>query len=82
MDGGSITAHAKGDNASGIKADDAITINDGEVVAEAVKLHDIDTNYGIWANKKITINGGQVTAKGSKAGIIRHIILMVNPLFS
>ena len=69
VDGGSITAHAKGDNASGIKAGNAITINDGEVVAEAVKLNDIDTNYGIWAVGKIKINGGQVTAKGSKAGI-------------
>ena len=69
INGGSITATANGTDGSGIKADVSITINDGEVKAEALNGGDLDDNYGIRSDGQITINGGRVSAKGSKAGI-------------
>ncbi|MBR3307419.1 MAG: InlB B-repeat-containing protein, partial [Lachnospiraceae bacterium] len=68
VNGGSIRAVTEEDSASGIKAD-SITINDGEVYAEAKNTEEPHDNFGIRSGGRITINGGRVTAKGTNGGL-------------
>lgn len=68
VNGGSIRSLTEKDSASGIKAD-SVTINDGEVYAEAKKAEEPHDNFGIRSGRRITINGGRVTAKGMSGGI-------------
>ena len=68
VNGGSIRSLTEKDSASGIKAD-SVTINDGEVYAEAKNTEEAHDNFGIRSGGRITINGGRVAAKGENGGI-------------
>ncbi len=69
INSGNVIAVTEDYDSPGIYADN-ITINDGDVHAEAMHSGSEGNNFGIFANVgKIIINGGRVTAKGGHAGI-------------
>jgi hypothetical protein len=72
INNGTVTAVTEDYDASGIKSENGnITINDGEVYAEALGAINSsqDQNFGIFASEKLIINGGKVSAKGANKGI-------------
>ncbi len=65
INGGKITAKARGEDASGLWASNNVTINGGVITATATGDGE---SFGIRA-ERVIINSGQVTVQGSNKGI-------------